>query len=235
MSLILKKVNDTIFRLRYGAIELSNSRYEKLVKTIVAHEPEFSECTDGQLQAFSKEVLARIANSKSRNSKLFIRNTCEFFAIAREAAKRTVAMQPYTVQLLASLALAEGKMVEMQTGEGKTLAAVAAACLHAISGKGSHVLTFNDYLAGRDAEWMKPLYEFLGFSVGHVSQGMPIAERKHKPTSATSLTLLRKKSGSIIFGTSFVFLRTTKSSAVFILLSLMKPIRSWSTKLVCRW
>ncbi|MFK7765907.1 MAG: accessory Sec system translocase SecA2 [Mariniblastus sp.] len=178
MSSILKKVNDTIFRLRYGAIELSNARYEKLVNLILGFESEFADVSDEALKSAASRVRSVLAKLKSSGSKSYLRELCNFFAIAREAAKRTVAMQPYDVQLLASLALAEGKMIEMATGEGKTLAAVAATCLHAMTGKSSHVLTFNDYLAERDANWMRPVYEFLGFTVGHVSQGMPTSQRK---------------------------------------------------------
>ena len=178
MSSILRKISDTIFRLRYGAIELSINRYESRVKAIAAKEPEFADWTDAELKSKAEEVRVRIAKARSHSKKSFLRDANEFFALAREAAKRTVDMQPYEVQLLASVALAQGKMIEMRTGEGKTLAAVASACLHAIAGKGSHVLTFNDYLAQRDARWMKPLYEFLGFTVGYVSQGMTIEQRK---------------------------------------------------------
>jgi len=101
------------------------------------------------------------------------------FAIVRETAKRATGMRPFDVQLLAGLAIHDRKLVEMQTGEGKTLAAVLPASLRAFQGKGVHVLTYNDYLAARDAEWMGPIYRFLGLSVGHVVQGMPPAQRRN--------------------------------------------------------
>ena len=82
----------------------------------------------------------------------------ECFALARETARRVLGERPYEVQLLAGIAMHEGKVVEMQTGEGKTLAAVAPVALNALAGRGVHVLTFNDYLARRDAEWMGPVY-----------------------------------------------------------------------------
>jgi preprotein translocase subunit SecA len=100
------------------------------------------------------------------------------FALVREIADRELGLRPFDVQLLAGFALAAGKLVQMQTGEGKTLAAVAPAALHAMRGGGVHVLTFNDYLAGRDATWMRPIYAALGLSVGVVQEGMPIAERR---------------------------------------------------------
>ena len=94
------------------------------------------------------------------------------FALVRETAGRTVGMRPFDVQVLAGLAIHDRKLVEMQTGEGKTLAAVLPACLRAFLGWGVHVLTFNDYLAARDAAWMGPVYRFLGLTVGHVDRGM---------------------------------------------------------------
>ena len=102
----------------------------------------------------------------------------EAFSLVREVSERVLGMRPYDVQMLAAIVLEHGKVAEMQTGEGKTLAAVPAVFLNALCGRGVHVLTFNDYLARRDAEWMGPLYRFLGLSVGHIQQGMSIAERQ---------------------------------------------------------
>ncbi len=102
----------------------------------------------------------------------------ETFAIVREAADRLLAMRPYDVQIIAGLVLAGGDLAEMATGEGKTLAAVGPACLHALAGRGVHVLTFNDYLARRDVEWMGPVYELFGFSVGVIQESMNAAERR---------------------------------------------------------
>ena len=96
----------------------------------------------------------------------------------REASRRILDLRPYDEQILAALALHQGKLAEMQTGEGKTLAAVLPASLEALTGQGVHILTFNDYLARRDARWMGPLYEFLGLSVGYVQDGMSREERQ---------------------------------------------------------
>ena len=96
----------------------------------------------------------------------------------REASRRSLGLRPFDVQVLAALALDNGAVVEMQTGEGKTLAAVMPAVLHGLAGHGVHVLTFNDYLAQRDAEWMAPIYSRLGLSVAHVRQGMTPGERR---------------------------------------------------------
>jgi preprotein translocase subunit SecA len=102
----------------------------------------------------------------------------EAFALARETARRALGQRPFDEQILAGLALHQGKIAEMATGEGKTLAAVAPAFLHALPGRGVHVLTFNDYLARRDAAWMGPVYERLGLSVGVVQERMTTAERQ---------------------------------------------------------
>lgn len=102
----------------------------------------------------------------------------EIFARCYKAVEKTLGITPFDEQLAAALALSEGKMVQMQTGEGKTLCAVFAACAHALNGGHTHVLTFNDYLAHRDCEWMKPVYEEMGVSVGCITEETPRDERK---------------------------------------------------------
>jgi preprotein translocase subunit SecA len=102
----------------------------------------------------------------------------EAFALVREAAARTLGLGPFDVQVLAALAMQRGHLVEMQTGEGKTLAAIFPAFLRALGGRGVHVLTFNDYLARRDAAWMGPLYRFLGLTVSAVQEGMSPGQRR---------------------------------------------------------
>lgn len=124
------------------------------------------------------------------------------FALAREAAARTLGMRPFDVQVLAAIALHYGSLVEMQTGEGKTLAAAAPVYLNALYGKGVHVLTFNDYLARRDAEWMRPLYEFLGLSIGFVQEGMTKEERKRAYSS--DITYLTAKESGFDYLRSFL-------------------------------
>ncbi len=103
----------------------------------------------------------------------------EAFALVREAAFRTVKMRPFDVQMLAGIALHYGALAEMQTGEGKTLAATAPVYLNALYGKGVHILTFNDYLARRDAGWMGPLYDFLGLTCSFIQEGMSNEQRQH--------------------------------------------------------
>ena len=109
----------------------------------------------------------------------------EAFACVREAAKRAVNMRHFDVQLIGGIVLHEGKIAEMSTGEGKTLAATLPACLNALLGEGVHIITVNDYLARRDREWMGPIYEFLGLSIGVIQHDMPPAP-EDRLTPATS-------------------------------------------------
>lgn len=102
----------------------------------------------------------------------------EAFALAREAAKRVLGERPYDVQLMGSIVLNSGRIVEMKTGEGKTLMSVAAAYLNSLTGKGVHIVTVNDYLAERDADWMRPVYTYLGVTVGSIISGMDNDTRK---------------------------------------------------------
>jgi preprotein translocase subunit SecA len=172
MALFPKRLQNLFTRVRYGAIELTNKRYEKITGQVLEIGQDIQELSNEELKHRSAVLKQQIATSQPD------RKPAEFFALVREVAYRTVAMRPYEVQLVAGLALNQGRMVEMQTGEGKTLAAVAPVCWHAIAGRGAHVLTFNDYLAKRDAQWMGPIYEFLGFRVGYVTQGMPAEQRQ---------------------------------------------------------
>jgi len=102
----------------------------------------------------------------------------EAFAVVREAAKRTVGMRPFDVQLIGAKVLHEGKIAEMATGEGKTLVATMPLYLNALTGQGAHLVTVNDYLARRDREWMGPIYEFLGLTVGTIQHDMDPGERQ---------------------------------------------------------
>jgi len=132
-----------------------------LVDRINAMEPSISALDDAQLALKSSEFKHRIANSASLDDLLF-----EAFAVVRETSRRKLNMRHFDVQLLGGIALHEGKISEMKTGEGKTLVATLPVYLNALEGKGVHVVTVNDYLAKRDAQWMGPLYHFLGLSVG---------------------------------------------------------------------
>ncbi len=147
-------------------------RYSRDLQEINALEPEMKALSDSELTAKTAKLRALLEEGKTREQ---IRS--EAFAVAREAAVRTVEMRPFDVQILGALALDDRKIAEMQTGEGKTLVATLPAYLNALVGK-VHVVTVNDYLARRDREWMGPIYEFLGLSVGLLQEGITPEERK---------------------------------------------------------
>ncbi len=159
------------FRIRHG-VAVSNRKYEAVVAQVSGLADRFSSLSDEELKQAALAARRGYSDSASKTA------TIETVAIAREAAFRTTGLRPYDVQLLAALALNDKKCVEMYTGEGKTLAAALTVCLQAFAGKGVHVLTFNDYLAERDAGWMGPLFEFFDLSVGFVQQGMTTQQRR---------------------------------------------------------
>jgi preprotein translocase subunit SecA len=136
-------------------------QYQKTVTAINALEPQIEQLTDDQLRAKTGEFRQRVAGGESLDKLL-----PEAFAVCREASKRVLKMRHFDVQLIGGMVLHYGKIGEMRTGEGKTLVATLPVYLNALSGRGVHVVTVNDYLAQRDAEWMARLYNFLGLSVG---------------------------------------------------------------------
>ncbi|WP_144162739.1 preprotein translocase subunit SecA [Paraburkholderia sp. BCC1885] len=136
-------------------------QYQKTVAAINALEPQIEQLTDDQLRAKTGEFRQRIASGESLDKLL-----PEAFAVCREASKRVLKMRHFDVQLIGGMVLHYGKIGEMRTGEGKTLVATLPVYLNALTGRGVHVVTVNDYLAQRDAEWMARLYNFLGLSVG---------------------------------------------------------------------
>ncbi|HBK19235.1 MAG: preprotein translocase subunit SecA [OM182 bacterium] len=146
-------------------------RMQKVVETINALEPDFHGETD--LLQTTLALKNRHAEGASLNNLL-----PEAFAAVREAAKRTKGMRHFDVQLIGGITLHEGRIAEMRTGEGKTLMATLPAYLNALSGKGVHVVTVNDYLAKRDAQWMAPIYEALGLSVGIIQSAQPVEEKR---------------------------------------------------------
>ncbi|ORE91933.1 preprotein translocase subunit SecA [Stappia sp. 22II-S9-Z10] len=147
--------------------------YRSRVDAINAAEPEFERLTDAQLKAKTDELKAQLAAGKSLDDILV-----PAFATVREAAKRVIGQRHYDVQLIGGMVLHENSIAEMKTGEGKTLVATLAVYLNALAGKGVHVVTVNDYLATRDAEWMGRIYRFLGMSTGIIVHGKSDAERK---------------------------------------------------------
>ena len=138
-------------------------RMRKIVEQINALEPSISSLSDAGLTAKTQEFKERFQNGDSLNKLM-----PEAFAVCREASKRVMGMRHYDVQLIGGVTLHEGKIAEMRTGEGKTLMATLACYLNALSGTGVHVITVNDYLAQRDAELNRPLFEFLGLTVGTI-------------------------------------------------------------------
>ncbi len=147
--------------------------YRPGVAAINALEPEFAALSDAQLAEKTVEFRAAFAAGKTLDDLL-----PEAFAVVREAAKRTLKQRHFDVQMIGGMVLHEGAIAEMRTGEGKTLVATLAVYLNALSGKGVHVVTVNDYLARRDAEWMGQIYRFLGMSVGVIVHGLDDNQRR---------------------------------------------------------
>lgn len=153
-----------IFRVFFGSKnDRELKRMRKLVNKVNALEPEVEKLSDEELKAKTTEFRERYSKGETLD-KLLV----EAFAVVREASKRVMGMRHFDVQLIGGITLFEGRIAEMRTGEGKTLVATAPAYLNALSGKSVHVVTVNDYLARRDADWMRPLFEVLGLKVGSV-------------------------------------------------------------------
>ena len=148
-------------------------QYSATVRIINTHEPEISKLTDTELQAKTAEFKQRFAAGESLGDML-----PEAFAVVREAGKRVLQMRHFDVQMIGGIALHQGKIGEMRTGEGKTLVATLPAYLNALAGKGVHVVTVNDYLAKRDSEWMGRVYGFLGLSVGVILSQMNHSDKQ---------------------------------------------------------
>ncbi|NCP80406.1 MAG: preprotein translocase subunit SecA, partial [Gallionella sp.] len=148
-------------------------QYRQIVARINSLESEVTALSDEALQAKTPQFRQRLQQGESLNDLL-----PEAFAVVREGSRRVLQMRHFDVQLIGGMVLHYGKIAEMRTGEGKTLMATLAAYLNALSGKGVHVVTVNDYLAARDAEWMGRLYRFLGLSVGVILTNMPQADKQ---------------------------------------------------------
>ena len=149
------------------------ARLRKVALEINALEPQMQTLSDEALAAKTAELKERLANGATLDDLLV-----EAFAVCREAARRSINMRHFDVQLIGGMVLHEGKVAEMRTGEGKTLVATLPIYLNSLEGKGVHLVTVNDYLAKRDAEWMGPIYRFLGLSVGIIQHFLPPPERR---------------------------------------------------------
>jgi len=163
---VLKKVFGTKHQRQIKKIQ-------PLVDRINAMEPKLSPLRDAELQAKTAEFKQRIDNGEPLDDLL-----PEAYAVAREAGKRVLGMRHYDVQMIGGIAMHRGMILEMRTGEGKTLTATTALYLNALSGRGAHLVTVNDYLASRDAEWMGQIYNFLGLSCGAIVHGLFHNERQ---------------------------------------------------------
>ncbi|MFW6295261.1 MAG: DEAD/DEAH box helicase, partial [Halanaerobium sp.] len=157
------------------ANEKELEKLEPIVEEINSLEPETKALSDQELKAKTEEFKKRYQDGETLDELL-----PETFAVVREAAQRSTeeGFRHYDVQLMGGIVLHQGKIAEMKTGEGKTLAATLPVYLNALTGKGVHVVTVNDYLAERDSEWMGQIYRFLGLSVGVILSGMSPAERR---------------------------------------------------------
>ena len=184
---IFEYIFDIILLLRYlrgatmGLLQKLFGNYsEKEIKRIIPLqqkvlqlEEEYKALTDEQLRAKTDEFKTRLQNGETLDDIL-----PEAFAACREASDRVLSMRHFPVQILGGIILHQGRISEMRTGEGKTLVATLPAYLNALSGKGVHIVTVNDYLAKRDSEWMGKVYRFLGLSVGLIVHGMTGDEKR---------------------------------------------------------
>src|SRR3954465_6598512 len=165
----------------YGVLEKflrvgEGRRLKQLAKQadyVTSLEPDFEVLSDEELMAKTAEFKERLENGEELDNLVF-----EAFAAVREAAKRTLGLRPFDVQLMGAMVLHEGDIAEMKTGEGKTLVATMPLYLNALTGGNVHLVTVNDYLAKRDTEWMSPVYEALGMRAGYIRNMMPFDERK---------------------------------------------------------
>ena len=155
-----------------SANERRIKNYRPRVEAINALEKELAALSDDALRARTDAFKQELAAGKSLDDILV-----PAFATVREAAKRAIGQRHFDVQMIGGMILHEGKIAEMKTGEGKTLVATLAVYLNALAGQGVHVVTVNDYLAKRDAEWMGQIYGFLGLTVGTIVHGMDDEER----------------------------------------------------------
>ena len=151
----------------------SGGRCAAMARRVAAHAAEFARLSDPELQA-----AARLLRARLRQFGLARRATPRAFALVREAAHRTVGLRAFDVQVMGAAALLDGRIAEMETGEGKTLTGCVAAATAGLAGEAVHVITVNDYLAERDAAWMAPVYGFLGLTVGRIVHGMEPDERR---------------------------------------------------------
>ena len=148
-------------------------KIQPMVDAILALEPQYKQMSEEELRGKTQAFKDRLEAGETLDQLL-----PEAFAAIREAADRVIGLRPYPVQLIGGIVLHQGRIAEMKTGEGKTLVAILPAYLNALTGRGVHIVTVNDYLAKYQSEWMGKVYRYMGLSVGLVIPGMPPAERR---------------------------------------------------------
>ena len=214
MSLIVSKINGwesqisqfTDEQLKANTAEFK-SRYQQAIeekrKELGVFEEDFQKAkTHEEREEFSLQLANCKKEFKNVRQSALDAILPEAFAVVREVGRRVIGLRHYDVQMVGGMVLHQGKIAEMATGEGKTLVATLPAYLNAVTGEGVHVVTVNDYLARRDREWMGPIYEFLGLSVGVILHDMSPSMRK-RPTPATLPTARTMNSVSIICATTW--------------------------------
>ena len=170
----LDKIKDAVDgALKGDPSAKTQARYQARVDAINAMEPSMDALSDDQLREKTKQLQSKVQGGADLDSLLV-----ESFALVREASSRVLGLRPFDVQLIGGMILHEGQIAEMRTGEGKTLVSALPAFLNALGGKGVHVVTVNDYLARRDAEWIGQIHKFLGMSCGLIQSGMSEEERR---------------------------------------------------------
>jgi preprotein translocase subunit SecA len=168
---ITSRIKNAYSKITGSAVDPDLASYRSQVQKIT--DLDFKSLTDEELQKRFSRLGEEVRSGRPARDFLI-----EAYALIAEACRRLLHLDPFEVQLIAAVALHQGKIIELPTGEGKTLAAVFPACLNALSGKGVHILTFNDYLARRDASWMGPVYAFFGLSVGCIQEGRSREDKK---------------------------------------------------------
>ena len=162
-------LNNLIGKILGSANDRIVKSYDKVVSLINDLEPKYAAMSDEELRAQTDVLRTRLQNGEKEKSVL-----PDAFALVREAGKRSIGLRHFNVQLIGGMVLNNGQIAEMKTGEGKTLVATLALYLKALHGRGAHLITVNDYLASRDAQWMGQVYRFLGMTVGIIQHAMRV-------------------------------------------------------------
>ncbi|MEJ2052736.1 MAG: accessory Sec system translocase SecA2 [Calditrichaceae bacterium] len=185
----VEKIKRIHRQLQGSTIEYNLNQYQLIVNKIITQHKSLRSISDQTIKDSIKTIRKEIRQTSDIDKHLI-----HAFALIIEVINRTLQLNAFDVQLIGATVITEGKIAQMQTGEGKTLTAVFPALLNALEGNGVHILTFNDYLAKRDAEWMRPVYDFLGLSVGYVQEGMS-AEKRRRAYNADVTYLSAKEAG----------------------------------------